>query len=95
MPCFAAWAVVSGRRKAMARKRKTRKTDNAILPVMRSNAAGIDIGATEIYVAVPADRDAENVRSFPTFTQDLYRLADWLRGRRRGEGKARKKSAVN
>jgi hypothetical protein len=46
---------------------------------MRSNAAGIDIGATEIYVAVPADRDAENVRSFPTFTQDLYRLADWLK----------------
>jgi transposase len=79
MPCFASWAVVSGRRKAMAKKRKTRKTDNAILPVMRSNAAGIDIGATEIYVAVPADRDAENVRSFPTFTQDLYRLADWLK----------------
>jgi transposase len=45
---------------------------------MRPNAAGIDIGATEIYVAVPADRDAENVRSFPTFTQDLYKLADWL-----------------
>jgi transposase len=63
----------------MAKKRKTRKTDNAILPVMRSNAAGIDIGATEIYVAVPGDRDAENVRSFPTFTQDLYRLADWLK----------------
>ena len=60
----------------MAKKRKTRKTDNAILPVMRSNAAGIDIGATEIYVAVPADRDAENVRSFPTFTQDLYAGAD-------------------
>jgi transposase len=79
MPCFASWAVVSGRRKAMAKTRKTRKTDNAILPVMRSNAAGIDIGATEIYVAVPADRDAENVRSFPTFTQDLYRLADWLK----------------
>jgi transposase len=30
-------------------------------------------------VAVPADRDPENVRSFPTFTQDLYRLADWLK----------------
>ena len=41
-------------------------------------AAGIDIGATEIFVAVPAERAAENVRSFPTFTQDLYALADWL-----------------
>src|SRR5215471_9365308 len=43
------------------------------------DAAGIDIGATEIFVAVPADRASENVRSFPTFTQDLYALADWLK----------------
>lgn len=49
-----------------------------MMPVMRPNAAGIDIGATQIFVAVPADRDDQNVRSFPTFTQDLYRLADWL-----------------
>jgi transposase len=45
---------------------------------MRPNAGGIDIGATEIFVAVPADRDTESVRSFPTFTQDLHTLADWL-----------------
>jgi len=63
----------------MPKKRKAKKTDNAVLPVMRPNAAGIDIGSTEMYVAVPADRDAENVRSFPTFTQDLYQLADWLK----------------
>jgi len=63
----------------MPKTRKPRKTDNAVLPVMRSNAAGIDIGSTDIYVAVPADRDTENVRSFPTFTQDLYALADWLK----------------
>lgn len=65
----------------MAGKRKNRKetkANSAMLPVMRSDAAGIDIGATEIFVAVPADRAAENVRSFPTFTQDLYALADWL-----------------
>jgi transposase len=64
----------------MARKRKQgSKTNGAVLPVMRPDAAGIDIGATEIFVAVPADRAAENVRSFPTFTQDLYALADWLK----------------
>jgi transposase len=64
----------------MARKRKKEnKTNNAVLPVMRPDAAGIDIGATEIFVAVPADRAAENVRSFPTFTQDLYLLADWVK----------------
>ena len=42
------------------------------------NAAGIDIGAEEIWVAVPPDRDEQSVRSFPTFTADLHRLADWL-----------------
>jgi transposase len=64
----------------MARKRKKyTKANNAMLPVMRPDAAGIDIGATEIFVAVPVDRAAENVRSFPSFTQDLYALADWLK----------------
>lgn len=65
----------------MARKRKNKggPASNAKLPVMRPDAAGIDIGATEIFVAVPPDRAAENVRSFPTFTQDLYALADWLK----------------
>jgi transposase len=45
---------------------------------MRPNAGGIDVGATEIFVAVPADRDTDSVRSFTTFTQDLHELADWL-----------------
>jgi transposase len=65
----------------MARKRKKdgRKTDHTVLPLMRPDAGGIDIGATEIFVAVPADRAAENVRSFPTFTQDLYAAAEWLK----------------
>ena len=50
----------------------------ATLPVIEPNAAGIDVGATEIFVSVPADRDPEPVRCFPTFTVDLERLADWL-----------------
>src|SRR5262245_14592352 len=62
---------------AKAKRRKHRKLDRS-LPVMRPNAGGIDIGATEVFVAVPADRDSDSVRSFPTFTQDLYELADWL-----------------
>lgn len=64
----------------MARKRKqSGKANNPAMPVMRPDAAGIDIGATEIFVAVPGGRAAENLRSFPTFTQDLYLLADWLK----------------
>lgn len=43
------------------------------------NAAGIDIGATAHYVAVPEGRDENNVRCFQTFTADLQALADWLK----------------
>src|SRR5919206_2564337 len=42
------------------------------------NAAGIDIGSTAHFVAVPPDRDPQPVRQFATFTTDLHRLADWL-----------------
>jgi hypothetical protein len=45
---------------------------------LHPDAAGIDVGASEIFVAVPADRDAKPVRSFETFTRDLNALADWL-----------------
>jgi transposase len=52
--------------------------ENAVVPILNPDAAGIDIGATEIYVAVPADRDPEPMRMFLTFTADLRSLADWL-----------------
>jgi transposase len=42
------------------------------------NAAGIDCGSAQHYVAVPPDRDAQPVQSFKTFTTDLIRLAEWL-----------------
>jgi transposase len=58
----------------MAKKR----SKTAELPVLEPDAAGIDIGATAVFVAVPADRDPEPVRSFRTFTEDLEGLADWL-----------------
>jgi transposase len=60
----------------MTRKRIQNK--KVELPIMNPDAAGIDIGATEIYVAVPPDRDPEPVRMFESFTQDLNALADWL-----------------
>src|SRR5208282_4104122 len=42
-------------------------------PILEANAAGIDIGAREIFVAVPPDRDEHPVRVFSTFTVDLER----------------------
>jgi transposase len=47
-------------------------------PCMHPNAAGMDIGARAIVVAVPPERDAEPVRVFETFTPDLHALVDWL-----------------
>jgi hypothetical protein len=49
-----------------------------VLAQINLHAAGIDIGAEEIYVAVPAGRDTQNVRSFGTFTVDLQAIAQWL-----------------
>jgi transposase len=47
-------------------------------PLFQTNAAGIDIGAREIYVAVPPDRDEHPVRKCETFTGDLHQMAEWL-----------------
>ena len=48
------------------------------LPAIHPNAAGVDIGADEIVVAVPPDRDPQPVRVFGTFTPDLEALVAWL-----------------
>ena len=73
---FAPWASDRQKRKDdMAIKRRKKTQD---LPVLHPDAAGIDVGASELFVAVPADRDSEPVRSYPTFTRDLHELADWL-----------------
>jgi transposase len=60
-------------------KRRSSRGRSAPLAQMNLNAAGIDVGATEHWVAVPEDRDEEPVRRFGAFTADLYVLAEWLR----------------
>src|SRR6476469_7626462 len=63
----------------MAKRIKRKgKASGGSLPVLHADAAGIDIGAEEIFVAVPSDRASEPVRSFGSFTADLNELADWL-----------------
>ena len=49
-----------------------------VFELTHPNAAGIDIGASSHFVAVPPDRDGQPVREFPSFTVDLERLAGWL-----------------
>jgi transposase len=48
------------------------------LIMLNPDAAGIDVGASEHYVAVPPERDAQPVRRFGAFTEDLHKLAQWL-----------------
>jgi transposase len=48
------------------------------MPSIHPHAAGMDIGARAIVVAVPPERDPEPVRVFETFTPDLHALVDWL-----------------
>lgn len=56
-------------------QRRTRLSLECIEP----NAAGIDVGSRSIYVAVGAEREAEPVRCFATFTEDLRAMAAWLK----------------
>jgi len=56
--------------------RKRKRVEH--LPIVYPNAAGLDIGACEIYACVPPERAEDNVKVFGTFTPDLNALADWL-----------------
>ena len=56
--------------------------------MLQPDAAGIDVGAAEIYVAVPDDRSPEPVQRFSAFlpvrctqtgTEDLHSAAKWLK----------------
>jgi transposase len=58
-------------------KRKQKKARKKF-EIVNGNAAGIDIGGSFHFVAVPEDRDEKHVRKFESFTKDLHQLADWL-----------------
>ena len=58
----------------MSQRRKSTEQ----LTIVHPHAAGLDIGAREIFACVPPDRTEEYVKVFGTFTPDLQRLADWL-----------------
>jgi transposase len=66
--------------KQAGRKRKGKRKGMCMddRPLLEQNAAGVDIGAREIFVAVPPDRDENPVQVFLTFTEDLQRLGEWL-----------------
>ena len=63
----------------MPRARKTKV--QRVQPVINPHAAGADIGAREIYAAIPVELDERPVRRFDTFTEDLQKLVVWLKER--------------
>jgi len=64
----------------MAQKRKKRGKPIQSLKTIKPDAAGIDLGSREHWVAGPALQDnTPNVQRFGTTTPELLRLADWLK----------------
>jgi transposase len=55
-----------------------KKVDWKALEIVHPDAAGIDVGGSEHWVAISPDRDPEPVRSFGCFTADLREMARWL-----------------
>lgn len=61
------------------KKARTRKDPTEGLSVANPNAAAIDVGCTEHWVAVPPGRAPEQVRRFGCWTTELEALAQWLK----------------
>jgi hypothetical protein len=55
-----------------------KKVDWKALEIVHPDAAGIDVGGSEHWVAVSPDRDPEPVRCFGCFTADLREMGQWL-----------------
>ena len=56
-----------------------RKSKKQPLRIVHPRCAGIDIGSREHWVAVDPDSDEQPVRSFSSFSDDLYAMAHWLK----------------
>ena len=73
---------MAGKRQAQNRNanRKRKKKGMCLQdrPLLEPKAAGIDIGAREIWLAVPPGLCEHPVRVFHSFTEDLESLAQWL-----------------
>ena len=64
----------TGKQKGSAQKR----VDWKGLEVVHPDAAGVDVGGSEHWVAISPDRDPEPVRRFGCFTADVREMGRWL-----------------
>src|SRR5512136_654833 len=61
------------------RKASTKPDLESVFPLIRANAAAMDIGSREHVVAVPEGRSTPAVRSFGCTTSELREMAAWLK----------------
>jgi transposase len=73
------WSSKKKRRLAMTKTIKSSKITPAPLSLLNPKCAGIDIGASEIFVCIAKNSSKQEVRSFSTFTADLKRMIIWLK----------------
>jgi transposase len=80
---MAAWQKVDEKLNRQQRKELVRRlwSSNPGLDVVHRNAAGIDVGNEEHYVAIAPTQDEVPVQRFNCFTAELIRMAVWLKGR--------------
>jgi transposase len=80
---MAAWQSSDKHLNRKQRKELTRRlrSHNPGLDVVHRNAAGIDVGNEEHYVAIAPDHEEEPVQRFGCFTAELIRMAAWLKER--------------
>ncbi len=60
------------------KRTRTRRGKRKPFELAYPDCAGIDVGSASHFVSVLPDRDAQPVREFKSFTDDLNRMADWL-----------------
>lgn len=63
----------------MTKTTKSSKIKPAPLNLLNPKCAGIDVGASELFVCIAKNSSEQEVRSFPTFTADLKRMIIWLK----------------
>ena len=68
------------------KKRKSKRTKGKEearpfegLSKVNQNAAGVDIGATEIVACVPDGDEVQLVKAFGNYTVDLHAICEWFR----------------
>lgn len=69
----------SGVQQAQKIRKIESREKSTVFELLNPDAAGIDIGSEEHWVAVPEGRDEHIVRKFGCFTADLHDMAIWLK----------------